>query len=199
MNLALFDFDGTITDREMFIAFLELAVEQRRLVLGKAALAPLLVGYRLGMVSGNLIRAAAVRVGLSGVALATLESHGITFAEQVLPGVIRQQALERIHWHRAQGDTVAVVSGALEVALSYWCVSHGLDLIGSILEHRGGILTGRYLGRQCLRAEKTRRIRERYDLSRYDTVYAYGDTKDDLDMLALAGKRYYQWKEQPAT
>lgn len=196
MDLALFDFDGTITQREMFAAFLELAFAPRRRALGKAVLAPLTVGYKLGVVPGDFIRAAAVRVGFSRMQHATLESHGVTFAQQVLPGVMRPEALERIRWHKSQGHTVAVVSGALEVALSPWCAQHGLDLMGSVLEHRDGVLTGRYLGRQCVRSEKARRIRERYDLTRYDTIHAYGDTKDDLDMLALADKRYYRWQEQ---
>ncbi|EDR5491891.1 HAD family hydrolase, partial [Salmonella enterica subsp. enterica serovar 9,12:-:1,5] len=27
------------------------------------------------------------------------------------------------------------------------------------------------------------------------TIYAYGDTPEDLDMLAIATKQYYQWQE----
>ncbi len=117
---------------------------------------------------------------------------------QLLPGVLRPEARERIAWHQSQGDTIAVVSGALEIALSPWCASHDLDLIGSRFEHRDGILTGRHLGRQCVHLEKARRARERYDLARYDAIHAYGDTKDDLAMLALADHRWYQWRKQPS-
>jgi phosphoserine phosphatase len=34
--------------------------------------------------------------------------------------------------------------------------------------------------------EKARRISSQFDLSRYPEVYAYGDTSEDLEMLALA-------------
>lgn len=197
MDLALFDFDGTITRREMFIAFLELAVEPRRLAFGKTVLAPLAIGYKLGLVPGNLVRAAAVRVGLSGASHTDLESYAIEFAQRVLPTAIRPEALERIGWHKARGDTIVVVSGALEIALSPWCMSHGLELIGSRLEQRDGHLTGRYLGPQCVRGEKARRIRERHDLSHYECIHAYGDTRDDRDMLALAHRRHYRWRELP--
>jgi HAD superfamily hydrolase (TIGR01490 family) len=194
MNLALFDFDGTITTREMFPDFMHLAVEPRRLALGKAALAPLIVGYKLGLVPGTVVRAAIVRFGFSGVSLAALETHGLEFADSVLPTVLRPEALQRIEWHKSQGDTVVVVSGAFDLYLVHWCRTHELELICSSLEHQEGVLTGRYLGSQCVRKEKARRVRSAYDLSRYPRIYAYGDTKEDLDLLALAHEQYYRWQ-----
>ena len=40
-----------------------------------------------------------------------------------------------------------------------------------------------------------RRIRERYDLSRCATIYAYGDSDEDLEMLSVAHEKYFQWKK----
>ncbi len=194
MNLALFDFDGTITVREMFPAFMQLAVAPRRLAAGKVLLAPLIVGYKLGFVSGTVVRAAIVKFGFAGVPLAVLDAHGSTFAQSALPPVLRPQALERIHWHKSQGDTVVVVSGAFDTYLRHWCRTHQIELICSSLEHRDGVLTGRYLGRQCVLGEKARRVMEAYDLSRYTRIYAYGDTREDMELLALAHERYYRWQ-----
>ncbi len=198
MNLALFDFDGTITTRETFPDFIRFAVGPRRFAFGKAVLAPLILGYKLGFVSGSLIRAAIVRCGFSGMALASLESRGLAFAQQVLPDVVRPEALERIAWHKSQGDTVVVVSGALDSYLAHWCGSQQLELICSSLEHRDGTLSGRYLGAQCVLGEKSRRVKEKYDLSRYGIVYAYGDTSEDLHLLAIADRQYYRWQEVAA-
>ena len=198
VNLALFDFDGTITTREMLPAFMHLSVAPRRLALGKVLLAPLIVGYKLGFVPGTIVRAAIVRFGFSGVPLAKLEDHGLSFAQSALPPVVRPEAIERINWHKSQGDTVVVVSGAFDVYLRHWCHEHHVRLICSSLEHRDGILTGRYLGRQCVREEKARRVREEFDLSMYRRIYAYGDTREDLGLLALAHERYYRWEQVPA-
>ena len=194
MDLALFDFDGTITTREVFPDFMYLAVSWPRLTVGKVLLAPLIVGYRLGWVSGSTVRAAIVRFGFSGTSLQSLQTHGTVFAETFLPGVIRPGALERIAWHKARGDTVVVVSGALDVYLDHWCKAHDLELICSALEHRDGRLTGRYLGAQCVRREKARLVRERYDLSAYSRIHAYGDTPEDHELLAIAHERYYRWQ-----
>ena len=197
MNLALFDFDGTITTREMLPDFIRRAIPPRRLAVGKVLLAPLVIGYRLGVVSGSVVRAAIVRFGFTGMPLAMLEAQGVSFAASALPPVMRAEALARIDWHKRQGDTVVVVSGAFDVYLRHWCREHRLALICSTLEHRNGVLTGRYLGRQCVLEEKAQRVRAAYDLSRYGRIYAYGDTKEDLGLLALAHERYYRWQPMP--
>ena len=198
MDLALFDFDGTITDREMYIPYLEQAVPRRRLALGKVLLAPLAIGYKLGWIPANWVRAAAVRFGLTGLSRAHLRASGVAFAEQVLPATIRPEALQRLRWHQARGDTVVVVSGALEIALAHWCAQHGVELIASRLEIHDDIATGRYAGAQCVREEKVRRVRERFDLSRFETIHAYGDTPEDEAMLALAHRRWYRGQERTA-
>lgn len=195
MNLALFDFDGTITDREMFADFMRIAVSRRRLVIGSVFFAPLVIGYKLGFVSGSVIRAAVVRFGFRGVRADHIQEAGRRFSDDILPDVLRPEALARIQWHKAQGDTVVVVSGALDVYLIHWCRRHELDVICSALEVQDGLLTGRYRGRQCVGEEKSRRVREACKMDEFPVVYAYGDTKEDLDMLRMADKRYYRWEE----
>lgn len=195
MDLALFDFDGTITDREMFAAYLVQAATPRRRVVGRWLLAPLVVAYKLGWLGPNLVRAAAVRFSLAGASLAHLQASGVIFAERVLPATIRPEAMEKLRWHQARGDTVVIVSGALEVALAHWCALHGVELLASQLEVRDGVATGRYLT-QCAGEEKARRIRERFDLSAFDVVHAYGDTPEDEAMLALAHRRWYRGQER---
>ena len=195
MSLALFDFDGTITTHETMPDFVRQSVSRRRLLLGNLVLAPLVLGYKLGLVSGVLIRRVIVRFAYSGVPLATIESAGQAFARNYLPNALRPEAMERIAWHKAQGHKVVVVSGGLDAYLSPWCNEHGLELICSSLQHSQGVLTGRYLGQQCVLAEKARRVREGHDLSAYSTVYAYGDTPEDRDLLGIATKPHYQWQE----
>jgi phosphatidylglycerophosphatase C len=195
MNLALFDFDGTITTREMFPDFMYYAIAPGRLATGRILLSPLIIGYKLGVVSGTLVRASIVRFGFAGVSVDQFEVSGRNFADTILPTALRQEALDRIAWHKAQGDKIVVVSGAFDIYLSHWCNLHKLDLICSSLAYKDKKLTGHYHGEQCVGPEKVRRVQERYDLKDYPVIYAYGDTKEDLDLLSIAHKRYYQWQE----
>jgi phosphatidylglycerophosphatase C len=195
MNLALFDFDGTITQREMFADFMRYAVPRRRRHIGAFVFGPMYVGYKLGVVTPNAIRASVVHFGLRGMRADRVREMGRRFSDERLPAVMRPMALERITWHKSQGDRIVVVSGALDVYLEHWCRGQGLDLICSRLEVVNGMLTGRYHGSQCVGAEKSRRVREACELEKFSTVYAYGDTKEDLDMLGMANRRFYRWQE----
>ncbi len=195
MNLALFDFDGTITDRELFPGFVRSAATPRQLALGRVVLAPIAAGYKLGLVSGSTIRSRVSDFVFRGRRQDDIEAAGERFAREVVPASLRPEAMARIAWHREQGDTVAVVSGGFDLYLRPWCAQHGLELMCSSLESRDGVMTGRYAGPQCVGADKARRVRERFDLSIYEVVYAYGDTHEDRELLALAHRRWYRGRE----
>ncbi|MBB5360186.1 HAD superfamily phosphoserine phosphatase-like hydrolase [Rhodanobacter sp. ANJX3] len=161
MNLALFDFDGTITTKGTFPGFMRFAVAPARRFIGSLLFAPLVAGYKLGLISSIDIRARVTKFAFHGVAAEDARRAGHEFARDVLPDLLRPSAMERIRWHKNQGDVVVVVSGAFDVYLSPWCVQHQLHLICSQLEVVDGTLTGRYRGEQCVNAEKSRRVREK--------------------------------------
>ncbi|MBL8264633.1 MAG: HAD family hydrolase [Xanthomonadaceae bacterium] len=190
MILALFDFDGTITTRETMPDFVRMAVPRARLRLWGTLLAPWVFGYKAGLVSGSNIREKIARAGFRGMPVADYRAAGERFARDVLPTVLRPEAMARLAWHKARGDTVVVVSGGFDVYLSHWCSAQGVELICSKLEVVDGVLTGRFDGAQCVLAEKARRVRERYVLRSYSTVHAYGDTAEDAELLALADESW---------
>lgn len=194
MDLALFDFDGTITERETMPDFMRAAVRPARRAVGQLVFAPLVVAYRLGIVRGSIVRAAICRFGFCRVSVEELEQHGAAFAERVLPTVLRSQAMDRIAWHKARGDRVVVVSGGLALYLRHWAEAHGVELLCSALEQRGGRFTGRYHGAQCVGSEKARRIEAAFPLANYGKVFAYGDTHEDDEMLAMAHEACFRWE-----
>jgi HAD superfamily hydrolase (TIGR01490 family) len=195
MNLALFDFDGTITSNNTWTPSLKFAVRPSRLVVGRVLLFPFMAGHRLGLAPAGRARQIANYVAFSGLRSSALRQRGTEYATDVLPRTLRPSALDRIDWHKSQGDEVVVVSGSLEAYLGPWCEARNLPYICTTLEERAGRLTGRCVDGDCSGAEKVRRIRNRFDLSRYTLVYAYGDTPDDREMLELAHRKYYRGKE----
>ncbi|MEI2454915.1 HAD family hydrolase [Lysobacter firmicutimachus] len=195
MDLALFDFDGTITYDETFPGFVRATVGRRRLALGQVLMAPYGIGYKLGLMSGATVRRRIVAFGYRGRSEQAVREAGARYVREVVAQRLRPEALQRIAWHRERGDRVVVVTASLDLFVAPWCEDQGLELISSHLEAERGVLTGRYLGADCCGAEKARRVRERIDLSAYGTVYAYGDTVEDLALLTLAQRKYYRWQE----
>lgn len=190
--LALFDFDGTITTRETLPDFLRFATPPRRLHFGKLLFALPVLAYRLKLLPVRVLRSLLVRYAFGGLRYAAVEDAGRRFAAEVLPTLVRPEMQSRIDAHRAQGDTVVVVSGGFDVYLVPWCEAQGVELICSSLETEGDRLTGRYAGAQCVADEKVRRILARYDTAAYREVHAHGDTHEDHALLALAHVATYR-------
>lgn len=192
MDLALIDFDHTVTTCDSYARFLRRVASPQQLAAAKWSVGPWLAGYRLGLVSAAALRIRVTRLTFAGREAQEMEAAGHCYAEEVLPGLLRPRMMERIAWHRARGDTLVLVSGSLDAYLRPWCARHGLDLICNRLEPTAdGLLSGRYLDGDRGR-HKAADIRALYDLSTYGRVFAYGDSREDRPMLALAHERWYR-------
>ena len=195
MNLALFDFDGTITTKDTFTPFIKSVIPKAKLRWGTLILFPAILGYKTGFISPSRIRKLVVRLGFKGISVSRLNELGLQHKNNFLSKVIRPEALERINWHKKQGDRIILVSASLDVYLKPWCEDMNLELICSELENKHDILTGHYLGDDCTGAEKAARVRCKINVSDYLKVYAYGDTEEDNELLALADEKYFCWKK----
>jgi len=193
VNLALFDFDGTLTWKDSFTAFIVRTAGTSRLLAGTLRLAPLIARHYLGHAPGPQLRAGMVRHAFAGRRFDEVRDLGERFAACVLPGMIRPRALERLHWHQHRGDRVVVVSASLSFYLAPWCQQQQTDLLCSDLEQRDGFLTGVYAGEDCAGAEKARRVCESYPLESYQDIYAYGDSGEDAALLGLANRPFFRW------
>lgn len=189
MQLALFDFDHTLTDCDSFSRFLRRIATPRQLAQAKWTLGPWLLGYRAGLVSAKGIRKRATRVAFTGRDANEIAALGAAYSNE-LPAMLRPTMQQRLQWHQAQGHEVALVSASLDVYLQPWCAQHGVALLCNSLEAIDGKLTGRYANSD-IGPRKAEAIRARFDLSQYERIHAYGDSVEDKPMLALAHARWY--------
>lgn len=192
MNLALFDFDGTITRKDSFLGFLKHSFPPSAIWRGIIALSPWLAGYKLGFVSPGSLKEKVMTRFFRGSPVAELERMGEKYAAEALPHNIRNSAIEKINEHITTGDRVVIVSASVEHYIEPFASGLGVDLIATGLELRDGLLTGKLSGPNCRGPEKVRRIKEAYDLEEFSSIYAYGDSAGDREMLALADYRFYK-------
>lgn len=197
MNLVLVDFDHTVTTCDTYARFLRRIATPQQLDAARWRIGPWLAGYRLGLVSAAALRFRVTRLAFAGRTPTEVADAGARYAAEVLPGLQRPEMMERIAWHRARGDTVVLVSASLDAYLQPWCERHGLELLCNRLESGAdGRLSGRYLDGDR-GVHKAADIRARYDLSAYARIYAYGDSREDRPMLALAHERWYRGRRIP--
>lgn len=106
--------------------------------------------------------------------------------------ILRPKAMEKIQWHQGRGDKVVIVSASIEYWLRPWCENNNLELIATKLEIKNDIVTGNLLSKNCYGIEKVNRIHLDYILDDYETIYAYGDSRGDKEMLEIAHEKYYK-------
>lgn len=188
MRLALFDFDGTLTTRDSLLPFLRQVVGTPRFVAGLAALSGPLLSYALGRTANDVAKQRLLGHFLRGRELADLDSCGRAFADAHLPGLLRPATMAALQAHRAAGDTCVVVSASLDVYLQPWAERQGLHaVLCSRLEvDARQRVTGRLQPANCWGPEKARRIHEWLGARRPEHITAWGDSRGDDAMFALA-------------
>ena len=184
-GLALFDFDGTLTDRDTMLAFCRHVRGTPRFALGMLWLSPMLVAMKLGVVANATAKALFLRHFLGGYERDELRRQAESFAD-VVDGWLRPGALERVSWHQEQGHTVRIVSASLDVWLHPWAKRHDIDVLCTRGRFDGDRFTGDLEGPNCNHEEKVARVRADVDLETFDEIFAYGDTSGDQPMLDIA-------------
>lgn len=193
MELALFDFDHTITDRDSYAGFLRRIATPDALKQARWKIGPWLLAYRAKLVTAEALRRRVTRLAFAGRDAGEVGRLAQTYAE-ALPAMLRPEMMQRIAWHQSEGHEVAVVSASLDAYLRPWCERHGITgLICNALASKGGRFTGEY-ARGGIGMRKPALIHQHHDLSRYHRIHAYGDSREDRPMLALARERWYRGK-----
>ena len=186
-TIAFFDFDGTITTKDTMLVFFEFAKGTWAYRLYFLFLSPLLILYKLRLLPGQVAKETTLKVMFKGMDGAEFIRLGRAFCEQKIDPILRPKAMERLNWHRSQGHDVWIVSASAQEWLRPWAETNGINLICTFLQYDArNRLTGKIDGLNCNGHEKVRRIKEKIDLSAYETAYAYGDTRGDRAMLAMA-------------
>ena len=115
------------------------------------------------------------------------------FSEKIIPTIIRSNALKELLDHKRRDHKVIVVTASVENWLIEWCRKYEVELIGTRLEIIEETITGKLYGKNCYGPEKVRRIREQYDLEDFDSIYAYGDSRGDKELLDIATHPHYRY------
>ena len=194
-DLALFDFDGTITNEDTFTRFVLYSTSAWRLALICLVIWPIVILFALGLFPPANTRKLITKVVFWNRASDEVFNDAHRFTRDYIPKVVRKDALSRIQWHKARGDMVYVVSASINPYLQCWCKLHGLQLLCSELQTNGTRLTGDYVDGDCSGSNKVKAIKQAVDVSGFKKIFAYGDTLEDIPMLLMAEEKYFRWQK----
>jgi len=191
-SIAFFDFDGTITTDDSLLKFIRFAVGDTIFLVGLLAISPTLIAYKFKLIPNYKAKQIMISWYFKGMAKEKFLEVANEYSLNHIDKIIRKKAMEKIKWHKNEGHKVVVVSASLECCLQPWCLKNDIDLIGTKLDTKENVITGKLLSKNCYGPEKVIRIKEHYDLSSFDFIYAYGDSRGDREMLGLAQEKYYK-------
>jgi phosphatidylglycerophosphatase C len=188
-----FDFDGTLSFRDSFVAFLAWRGGPVRYALGLVALLPALLAYSAHRDRGRL-KAAAAQKFLAGMTRAELNAACDDFANSRLGRQLLRPDAERC-WQdwRARGAELVIVTASPEEIIAPFARRLGADrLIGTRLSYDASDrLSGAFDGENCRGVEKVARLRAIYGPDVHLKA-AYGDTGGDRELLQLADEPGYR-------
>lgn len=197
-KIVAFDFDGTLTHTDSFVAFLKFTSGSIRIAAAFAA-QPSLLGDYIATRDRGALKSRLLFKLLGAIPKRELEAWAASFAEAAGDELFRPDALAE--WNRQdQPDRLRViVTASPQILVAPFGELIGADrVIGTRLAFSD---SGRLLpdldGINCRGEEKMCRLREAFG-PELDLEAAYGDTAGDREMLAAARHPHYRvFKKRP--
>jgi len=135
---------------------------------------------------------------LKGCHESEISAKGKEFARHILPALLKPEGMQRLRWHQQQNHRCILVSATLDSFLAPWSQQVGFnDLICSKLAaDERHVISGKLEGLNCWGAEKVRRLELLLGPRAAYTLYAYGDSRGDRELLAFADHAFYRTFEE---
>lgn len=191
--IALFDFDGTITNRDSLFDFIHFVVGTKKFILGFIILFPTLLSFKFNFIKNHEAKQKVLTYFFKGMLDKDFKNFGDKYCNTKLKKILNKKALNKIIWHKKNDHEIVIVSASIEDWLIKWSSENDLKLIATRLEKINGIVTGNFSTKNCYGVEKVHRIKKSFNLDDYDYIYAYGDSKGDKEMLDIATHKYFKY------
>ncbi|MDO9401644.1 MAG: HAD family hydrolase [Polaromonas sp.] len=197
MDVAAFDFDGTLTRRDTLLPYLRRGLGWPRFLLALLRSSPWLAAYACGLTSNHQAKARLLQVSLGGRSALAVDQWSADFVARYLPDQWQEEMLARLRQHQQRGHCCVMVSASPGIYLRRVGDVLGMDaVICTELEVHAGVHTGRMATPNCHGEEKVLRLQAwlagRADPRAPITLHAYGDSRGDLPLLNLADYAWYK-------
>jgi len=192
MNIAFFDFDGTITKKDTLIEFIKYSVGVKNYYIGMFANLPMLLKFKLKLLPNDEAKQRLLAYFFRNWSEEKFKTAAYNYSLNEIDKVVKNSALKKLDWHKKNGDRIVVVSASLECWLKPWCEKNSLELLCTKMRFDDGKVSGRFLGKNCHGQVKADKIKKNFDLNKFDKIYAYGDSSGDKQMLALSTHPHFR-------
>jgi len=198
-EIYVFDFDGTITTKDTFALFLRYYSGPAKWAMKIAQLLPTFAAYKLGRIDRHAVKRAVINRFFSGESSAAIDVRAEQFAREVIPNLVRPDALKRIEALLASPncgpESLYICSASIGPYLRRWASSSGVheqNVMSTELAVVDDRITEGLSGYNVWGPNKVRRIFDQFAPQSVKIVEAYGDTRGDMEMLHAAEASFHK-------
>ena len=187
--IAVFDFDGTLTQKDTFIEFIKFTCNPIHYYFGMMLFAPLLVLMKLHLYSNWKTKEHIFSFFFKNWQYADFKERGSLFSD-VIKNLTRHDTMQILRTHQERGHCVYIISASVEEWVRPWCEQQGIEhiLCTQIEVNKKGRITGRLKSKNCYGQEKVNRLLAEEPERNSYFLYAYGDSNGDKKILSFADK-----------
>lgn len=190
--VAVFDFDGTIINKDSLPMFIWFSVKWPGLIKGTLKTLPAVLLYALKLMPNDKAKETLFSAYFKGISLTAFDELCGKFMH-LLQQHVRKDAFDKIKWHQQMKHEVIIISASPENWIKPWAGQLGIStVLATQIETVNNHITGKFASKNCHGLEKVNRLLAYLpDRTSYD-LYAYGDSNGDKELLEIADHKFYR-------
>jgi len=190
--IAVFDFDGTLIKGDSLFYFFLFRANIWKIVLNLIPALYYISLYKLKLMPNFKAKEHLFILFYKSMPKSVFDRKCEQFTE-ILERKLKPQAIEKLKWHQQMRHEVVIISASVENWIIPLAKRLGIHVvIGTKLEVNNGRLTGKFQSKNCYGSEKVNRFKTHYPAYQNYILYAYGDSKGDRELLAIAEHPFYR-------
>lgn len=195
-NLILFDFDGTLSDRDSLVDFFIFTHGFIHFFWNMLLSIPIILVWKLGLYDAEKGKKFVINRFYKHWTKDKIDQQANLYLQKRMPKILRKGAIELVQSYQNKHNTIVIVSANIDLHLRAFCKQYQLELICTELLYEDEIYTGKFASSNCDKQEKVNRVKAIYNKNNFDKVIAFGNSSGDKAMLNWADESYYRYLEK---
>lgn len=190
-NLAIFDFDGTITKKDTFNELIKFHCGSFHFYFGMLQNILIIILYLCKRVSNAQMKAHLFNYFLGDLSKQEYNKLCSDFSSVVLPNLIRKDIYQIIQDYLKKNFKIVILSASFIDWIKPWAYNNGITDIICTKYHRTSHEIYIDEKESCYGKNKLVMLEKKFPNYRSYKIYAYGDSKSDYYFMNVANRAYF--------
>lgn len=185
-NIAVFDFDGTLTKQDSLFLFISFIFGIKRLFIGLCINFITLTLYTLRLKDNGEAKEILFSYFFKNMPINKFNDYCLDFANKYKHSLMRDSMMSKLKEHLRGGDKVYILTASIINWVSPFFYEYPeIKVLGTEIEidDKVQLLTGNFSTKNCYGQEKVNRLLQEIKNREEYYIFAYGDSKGDRELI----------------